>query len=69
MGEFTQLVPETNKFYEPLLKIFKKKIKRQKKKAVTEGEDDEEGSEEVMCQKSPGIPKRDLLTCQTITGG
>jgi len=46
LAEFTQLVPETNKFYEPLLKIFKKKIKRQKKKAVAEGEDDEEGSEE-----------------------
>ena len=45
MAEFTQLVPETNKFHEQLLKIFKKKIKRQKKKAVTEGEE-EDGSEE-----------------------
>jgi len=47
LAEFTQLVPETNKFYEPLLKIFKKKIKRQKKKAVAEGEDDEDEDEEM----------------------
>ena len=44
LAEFTQLVPETNKFHEQLLKIFKKKIKRQKKKAVAEGEEEEEGS-------------------------
>jgi len=48
LAEFLQLVPETNKFHEQLLKIFKKKIKRQKKKAVNEGEDgdQESGSEE-----------------------
>ena len=32
LAEFMQLVPESNKLHEPLLKIFKKKIKRQKKK-------------------------------------
>ena len=44
LAEFMQLVPETNKFHEQLLKIFKKKIKRQKKKAGNEGEDGDQGS-------------------------
>ena len=46
MMEFSQLVPDSNKFHEPLLKIFKKKIKRMKKKANEAEEDDEEGEDE-----------------------
>ncbi|KAJ1483700.1 hypothetical protein T484DRAFT_1949413 [Baffinella frigidus] len=46
LGEFNQLVPETNKFHEQLLKIFKKKIKRQRKKAVKEGEEEDEDEDE-----------------------
>jgi len=46
MMEFSQLVPDSNKFHEPLLKIFKKKIKRMKKKANEGEEDDEEGEDE-----------------------
>lgn len=48
-AELATLVPETNKFHEQLQKIFKKKIKRQKKKALKEGEDEEaseDGSDE-----------------------
>ena len=46
LAEFQQLVPESNKFSEQLLKIFKKKIKRQRKKAVKEDEDEDEDEEE-----------------------
>jgi hypothetical protein len=33
-AEFAQIVPEANKFHEALIKVFKKKIKRQKKKTL-----------------------------------
>jgi len=46
MMEFSQLVPESNKFHDPLLKIFKKKIKRMKKKGNDGDEEDEEGEED-----------------------
>jgi hypothetical protein len=38
--DFDQLVPASSKFLEQLTKIFKKKIKRAKKKQLAEGEDD-----------------------------
>ena len=34
INEFNSLVGESNQFYDPLLKIFKKRIKRSKKKSV-----------------------------------
>jgi cilia- and flagella-associated protein 44 len=44
-NEFANLVPENNKFYEQLLKIFKRKIKRVKK-AANADRDDGDGEEE-----------------------
>ena len=43
MAEFHAALGENNKFYDVLLKIFKKKIKRKK---VQEGDDDDEDEEE-----------------------
>ena len=39
-------MPENSKYYDQLLKIFKKKIKRLKKKAVMDGDEDNSEDEE-----------------------
>jgi hypothetical protein len=46
MEEFVKLVPVKNAFHEQLLKIFKRKIKRAKKKTGAEEEDEDEESDE-----------------------
>ncbi|GMH77149.1 hypothetical protein TrST_g4112 [Triparma strigata] len=46
MGEFLKVVPESNAFCDQLLKIFKRKIKRAKKRSTGDEDEDEDEDEE-----------------------